>query len=293
MRLLLFISCSCICIVCQAPPDRYLCILFSCLFSIISHVALIIWHFEWLYNVHASHPYAERTISQCSKRCVYAQAHTAHSSQHTTYSIHLYISECRDARKKNCFIRFFFAFAKKRAIRIKASQRFIPRGIVTQYCVSVWEWVTHNVSDFPNLYLSMGFSLSASRSEWHRQLILFYSMLYTSVDSVSVCDGYATWLHRRKIIVRFETKNGTQSTVFCVKYFIAFPFSLSSVNGYLSLCSCYCRRRRRHFVDFVFCSLILRPYLAMVECNLSVLGTDFSGDLWYLKCVHTFSMNFR
>lgn len=52
-----------ICNVAPSRPDRYHCILLSCLFSIISHVALIIWHFEWVRTLHG---FAERTLSQCN-----------------------------------------------------------------------------------------------------------------------------------------------------------------------------------------------------------------------------------
>lgn len=109
-------------------------------------------------------------------------------------------------------------------------------------------------------------------------------------------DGYATWLRRRKIIVRFGNEK------WCTKY----GFSQRDILLRLHLLNKRCLSSVKcsvavllniFFSLFLFLLLLLLGHFtflfAMVECNLSVLGTDFSRDLWYLKCVDTFSMNFR
>lgn len=116
-------------------------------------------------------------------------------------------------------------------------------------------------------------------------------------------DGYATWLRRRKIIVRFGRKK--RKMVHKVRFPLPVillrlhspEICLSSANRFTRTTECavvpFAEYIYIYILHFFFGSIILRPYLRMAECNLSVLGTDFARDLWYLKCVDTFSMNFR
>lgn len=79
-------------------------------------------------------------------------------------------------------------------------------------------------------------------------------------------------------------------------YFIASPFAgewkcLSSVKCYTTV---YAGAISLNIFFLLFFSQLVFVHFTslfvMVECNLSVLGTDFSRDLWYLKCVDTFSI---
>lgn len=112
-------------------------------------------------------------------------------------------------------------------------------------------------------------------------------------------DGYATWLRRRKIIVRFGnekwcTKYGFHSEIFYCVYICWTRDACRLWNAPLPFCWIFSSSSLSLPLPlFIFALGHFTFLFAMVECNLSVLGTDFPRDLWYLKCVDTFSMNFR
>lgn len=163
---------SCVSIVWHAAshrPDRYHCILFSCLFSIISHVALIIWHFEWLRPTHArTHTY--RAVCRTDAISMYNGRHVRTLSSEKSISS---LCVCFSS-SLSLFCQCIRAFAKK-ATHKNDPEIYTWHGIVPELHNTMWMGYTQCVR-FPKSIFIDGIPSAAFEMTSTIDLILFETL---------------------------------------------------------------------------------------------------------------------